>query len=190
MKSLKIGLLLSLFLLSACASQQASSEVVASEGTASATAEQPKEETKQESIEDQLTTIIQKTAGKEAKSSDNKQRVVKVSLIDDAVAGEGFKIVTADLNADEHRTVARTRDEMLLSAAKLFPALYEASGISEVSINWHLPLTDNAGNDSDKTVMTITLRKDKFDEIDWKKFDVYSFEKVANRYYEHKALQK
>lgn len=150
--------------------------------------EQPKAK-KPQTLDDSLKTFITNTVGSEAKKSDGKKRVVKINTIDDVVAGVGFKIVNIELNADQHATLARTRDEMLLQSAKLFPGLFENKEVSEVSLNWRLPLTDDKGNKTQQTVMTITLRKENAKTINWKNFDVYKFKTIADRYYEHKALQ-
>lgn len=138
------------------------------------------------SLEDLITSSIYKVTGEKARNTD-KQRVIGINTIDDVIAGEGSKIVNVELNSDEHRTIARTRDDMLLYSAELFPELFKIDGVSEVSLMWNLPLTDASGNDTTRTVMTITIRADS--NINWDKFDVYSFEKVANRYYEHDALR-
>lgn len=185
--------LLSVFLfsfaliLSACGSDEPEKEAPKAE------TEKPKVEKEVETpqtLEEVVKENIEKEIGDEAKKSDGKERVVEVKTIDDAVAGEGFKIVNVELNADQHNTTARTRDVMLLDSAKLFPKIFEDENVSEVSLNWNVPLVDDKGNDEQVTVITITLRVENAQDINWEKFDVYKFESVADRYYEHKLFQQ
>ena len=145
------------------------------------------EDEKPLSIEDKVKNIINDAIGEEAKKSDGKVRIINVRTVEDVVAGNDAKIIEVEMNADEHNTTARTRDEMLLYSAKLFPVLFKEDGISEIALAWNLPLEDAQGNGKDETVMKIRVRKDN--DINWDKFDVYNFGQAADQYYEHKAIQ-
>lgn len=148
-----------------------------------------KEEQKQNiSLEEKVTAAIHSTTGKEAEKSDGKKRIISINTADDAIAGQGKKIVNIDLNADQHSRVPRTRDEMLLASKEIFPAIFKEDEISEASLIWHLPLVDNAGNEEDVKVMQLRIRSDN--DINWDNFDVYKFEEVADQYYEHDALKE
>ncbi|MGY6209745.1 hypothetical protein ACXEO8_07185 [Cytobacillus firmus] len=140
------------------------------------------------SLEEKVTAAIHSTTGKEAEKSDGMKRIISINTVEDAISGEGKKIVNIDLNADQHSRVPRTRDEMLLASKEIFPALFKEEEISEASLIWHLPLVDNAGNKEDVKVMQIRIRADN--KINWDNFDVYKFEEVADQYYEHDAMKE
>lgn len=142
---------------------------------------------KTSSLVDTVKEITQEEVGDKAKKSDGKARIIDIRTIEDVIAGNGNNIVEVEMNADQNATIARTRDEMLLQSADLFPELLKVEGVSEVALLWSLPLEDVKGNSDSKTVMKIRIRKEN--DINWDKFDVYNFEHVDDQYYEHKAIQ-
>ncbi|MDV2683786.1 hypothetical protein RYX56_05615 [Alkalihalophilus lindianensis] len=132
-------------------------------------------------------SIIKELIGNQALNTD-KPRVESINSIEDVIAGEDNYILTLELNANEHRTAARTKDDMLLNSKEILPPIFEEEGISEVQLNWILPLTEASGNQIDKTVMTIALRSENAENINWETFNIYDFESAADRYYEDNAL--
>lgn len=139
------------------------------------------------SLEGKVEKVVYHEISHKVEKADDKERVVSISTIQDVVAGNDNKIVNVELNADEYTTSARSRDEILIQSSKLFEQLFQLENVSEVSLDWKLPLTDVKGNEEPKTVVKIILRADN--GINWDNFVIYDFEKVADKYYEHKALK-
>ncbi|MCM3242672.1 membrane lipoprotein lipid attachment site-containing protein [Cytobacillus oceanisediminis] len=180
---------LALFLLAGCQRYSGGEPVETEEPKEEKQEDVQKEEPKPNlSLEEKVTAAIHSTTGKEAEKSDGKKRIISINTVEDAVAGEGKKIVNIDLNADQHSRVPRTRDEMLLASKDIFPTLFKEDEISEAALIWHLPLVDNASNEEDVKVLQLRIRSNN--NINWDNFDIYKFEEVADQYYEHDALKE
>ncbi|MCM3713375.1 hypothetical protein M3202_04695 [Alkalihalobacillus oceani] len=151
-------------------------------------AEEPIEESEPEvpnafNDEQDVITVIHATVGDEA---DGEPRVIDVSLNDHmGVDIEDAKLIIANINAKSNLTNNMVRTGILMEAAELMQALFVDDNIHDVTVNWHLPLTDAYGNTEPGMVFRVSLERETYEKINWDGFDHNNFETVADMYFEH-----
>ncbi len=131
-------------------------------------------------VVDEVKKIITKALGKT--NNTNKDRIRSV------VFSEGDNGIIISLNASENLTTNMTKKGIWMDTKKLFEELHKSTEFDIVLINWYLPLVDQYGNESDSLVMSIDMKKETLEKINWDKFLFNNIPDTADHYHNHPAL--
>lgn len=103
-----------------------------------------------------------------------------------------YQNVDIEYMASENLTTGWTRDGMWLDAQKVLQNLpmVLSSQVMKITLNPHLKLVDQYGNESVEKVMTIRITRETWEKINWDNFLIENIPKIAETYSEHPALSK
>ena len=109
----------------------------------------------------------------------NKVRIkdIKVNEID--------KIILIHLHSE-----VDTKYSYFLDCKKIIQALSKREDINDIEIIEYSKLVDVYGKEIESKVFNLRINKDKYNKIEWKNFNIYDFEKIADYVFIHNAIEK
>lgn len=166
------------------AEAKAAEEKAAEEKAAKEKEEQAAKEKAEPSLEETVTKVINKEAGK--KTGDGEKRIIDLKIEDNA----GGKGVTAEVRADMGWSEGTTVSGIQMDSSDIFKKLFKEKDVSVVTLNWYSILIDQYGAESEEVVHTLSLTRDTFEKINWDNFNRDNYPNIADDYYLHPALNK